>query len=132
MQSVLAELQSVQATVQGASKADLIKMYASYDAYVAKLNNCINQLNAAIGGVQQQTIEAGGTVSDPQAEIPGAQQQIEALRQAGQQLRKWCKTAARRSFEAYAAAAVGRTVKSRCGRPADRSRGTERRCKRSF
>ena len=87
MQSVLAQLQSVQATVQGASKADLIKLYASYDSYVAQLNDCISLLSSAIGGVQEQTIDTNTTGTEKgTAAVP--QEQLEVLKQAGIQLKE--------------------------------------------
>lgn len=58
IQTVLANLQDVQNTINGATtKEDLIRLYASYDAYVAELNDCITLLSGALGGIQEETID---------------------------------------------------------------------------
>lgn len=88
IQSVLAELRSVQSTIQGASKADLIRLYASYDSYVAKLDNCISMLDSAVDGVQEQTIGTGTAASSVQTGDMSGDQQLEALRQAGKALKE--------------------------------------------
>ena len=57
LQKVLGNLQGVQNDISNAkTKEDLIKLYASYNQYVAELNECISLLNGALGGIQQETI----------------------------------------------------------------------------
>lgn len=56
IREVLNNLQGVQNDISNAkSKEDLIRLYASYDQYMAELNDCISLLNGALGGIQQET-----------------------------------------------------------------------------
>lgn len=58
IQTVLANLQDVQNTINGVTKKeDLIRLYASYDAYVTELNDCITLLSGALAGIQEETID---------------------------------------------------------------------------
>lgn len=62
IQAVLAELQSVQATLGSSSPEQLMEMAGQYPAYVAKLENCIDLLNDSLGGIKQESITTSTTV----------------------------------------------------------------------
>lgn len=70
LQSVLSTLQGVQSAIDGAkTKKDLIALYASYGEYRAQLDECISQMNSALGSVQEQTFT---TVESSGADVSGA------------------------------------------------------------
>lgn len=72
IQAVLAELQSVQATLGSSTPEQLLKMADQYPAYVAKLENCINLLNDSLGGIQDESIVTTTSVQTVEAAAPEA------------------------------------------------------------
>lgn len=74
IQSVLAELQGVQALLGGSSPQDLLAMADQYPAYVAKLENCIDLLGDSLGGIQQENIEITTIVQNTEEQEPSAEQ----------------------------------------------------------
>lgn len=102
MESVLSKLQGVKSAIDGAKKPeDLLALYASYGEYCAQLDECISQMNSALGSVQEESFttvvssEAGsfetdtagnnGT-GDAAGSQSGAADAIEELLQAGNNL----------------------------------------------
>lgn len=90
IQTVLAELQGVQALLGSSSPEELLAMASQYPAYVAKLENCINLLSDSLGGIQQESIEtvtaAESTETPSRAASPYAGA-IGQLRAAGNALK---------------------------------------------
>lgn len=95
IQSVLAELQGVQALLGSSSPQDLLAMADQYPTYVAKLENCINLLNDSLGGIQQENIETTTVVQNAEVlELSAGQMQspsyadtVARLRAAGAALK---------------------------------------------
>jgi putative membrane protein len=65
LNTVLANLQEVQAQINGVTDPkELVTLAASYQSYVAELNECVTLLQSAIGSVEEETVsEAAAPVT---------------------------------------------------------------------
>lgn len=86
LQSVLTMLQEVQGIANGASKEDLIQLYASYEYYLGELNQCILLLEGSLENIQEETFETVLPEYIPQSGSENTDQQLQVLMQTGNSL----------------------------------------------